>query len=136
RARRGQGICSQLTGPVAQSVEQRPFNPLVLGSSPSALTTYRAIIDQGATRGGRGRPRSAQVGRSGECLTAIRSQVHCRGWQGLFVLKRSLSVTIAGQRISLRSDADEAYVQLLADFVDEKIRDLQVSRSRAGAHEV
>jgi len=34
-------------------------------------------------------------------------------------------VTIAGQSYALKSDADEAYVQFLAGFVDEKIRDAQ-----------
>lgn len=51
-------------------------------------------------------------------------------------MKRSFAVTIAGQRISLKSDADEAYVQLLAEFVDEKIRELPPRSHAAGAHEV
>ncbi len=34
-------------------------------------------------------------------------------------------MTIAGQSYALKSDADEAYVQFLAGFVDEKIRDAQ-----------
>ncbi len=51
-------------------------------------------------------------------------------------MKKAVAVTIAGQRISLKSDADESYVQLLADYVDEKIRDLQPRAQRAGAHEL
>jgi cell division protein ZapA (FtsZ GTPase activity inhibitor) len=40
-------------------------------------------------------------------------------------LKRSVAVTIAGQRFTLKSDADEAYVQGLATLVDQKMRDVQ-----------
>jgi cell division protein ZapA len=40
-------------------------------------------------------------------------------------LRRSIAVQIAGQSYALKSDADEAYVQFLAGFVDEKIREVQ-----------
>lgn len=50
-------------------------------------------------------------------------------------MKRSVAVTIAGHKISLKSDADEAYVQLLADCVDERIRELQRRSLRAGLQE-
>ncbi|MFI5289882.1 MAG: cell division protein ZapA [Polyangia bacterium] len=39
--------------------------------------------------------------------------------------KRSFAVTIAGQRYTIKSDADEAYVHALAGVVDEKIREVQ-----------
>jgi cell division protein ZapA len=51
-------------------------------------------------------------------------------------LKRSVAVTIAGQRISLKSDADDAYVQLLADTVDGRMRELQKRSQKAGVAEV
>ncbi len=40
-------------------------------------------------------------------------------------MKRSVAVTIAGQRLTLKSDAEEAYVQALAGVVDEKMREVQ-----------
>ena len=40
-------------------------------------------------------------------------------------MKRSVAVTIAGQRYTIKSDAEEAYVQSLADLVDQKVRDVQ-----------
>lgn len=51
-------------------------------------------------------------------------------------MKRSFAVTIAGQRISLKSDADESYVQLLAELVDEKVRELGPRGARSSASEV
>ncbi len=39
--------------------------------------------------------------------------------------KRSITVTIAGQPYSIRSDAEEAYVHALARLVDSKIREVQ-----------
>jgi cell division protein ZapA (FtsZ GTPase activity inhibitor) len=40
-------------------------------------------------------------------------------------VKRSVAVTIAGQRFTLKSDADESYVQSLAGLVDEKMREVE-----------
>lgn len=40
-------------------------------------------------------------------------------------MKRSVAVTIAGQRFTFRSDAEEAYVERLAGQVDARIRELQ-----------
>ena len=40
-------------------------------------------------------------------------------------MKRSVAVTIAGQRYTIKSDADEAYVHSLAELVDEKMREIQ-----------
>ena len=37
--------------------------------------------------------------------------------------KRSVSVTIAGQRLPVRTDADEAYVRKLARFVDQRLEE-------------
>lgn len=49
---------------------------------------------------------------------------------------RSVAVTIAGKRISLKSDADEGYVQLLAEHVDGKMRELMGRSRQAGGHDV
>jgi len=38
-------------------------------------------------------------------------------------LKRSVTVDIAGQKFTLKTDADEGYVKSLARFVTEKIDD-------------
>lgn len=38
---------------------------------------------------------------------------------------RSFAVTIAGQRYTIKSDADAAYVQALASRVDARIREVQ-----------
>jgi cell division protein ZapA len=40
-------------------------------------------------------------------------------------LKRSVAVRIAGQRYTIKSDAEETYVQSLAELVDDKIRRVQ-----------
>ena len=41
--------------------------------------------------------------------------------------KRSVTVTIAGQRYHLRSDADEAHVRRIAELVEERFRKAQRS---------
>jgi cell division protein ZapA len=40
-------------------------------------------------------------------------------------MKRSVAVTIAGQRYTIKSDADEAYVHSLAGVVNDKIKEVQ-----------
>lgn len=40
-------------------------------------------------------------------------------------MKRSVAVTIAGQRYTIKSDAEEAYVQSLAQIVDDKVKEVQ-----------
>ena len=40
-------------------------------------------------------------------------------------MKRAVTVTIAGQRYSLRSDAEDREVRALAEYVDGKIREVQ-----------
>ncbi|HXU82382.1 MAG TPA: cell division protein ZapA [Polyangia bacterium] len=40
-------------------------------------------------------------------------------------MKRQVTVQIAGQRYTLRSDADEDSVKQLASYVDGRIRDIQ-----------
>jgi cell division protein ZapA len=40
-------------------------------------------------------------------------------------LKRSIAVTIAGQRYTIKSDAEESYVHSLATLVDDKIKQVQ-----------
>lgn len=39
-------------------------------------------------------------------------------------MKQTVEVEIAGQKLVIRSDEGPAYVQALADFVDEQIREL------------
>ena len=51
-------------------------------------------------------------------------------------MKRSFAVRIAGQRYPLKSDADEGYVNALASFVDEKIREVQRATKQVATHEV
>jgi cell division protein ZapA len=51
-------------------------------------------------------------------------------------LKRSVAVSIAGQRFTLKSDAEEAYVHSLASLVDEKIREVQRGAKTAPPHAV
>ena len=51
-------------------------------------------------------------------------------------MKRSVAVTIAGQRYTIKSDAEEAYVQSLADLVDAKVREVQRAAKAAPAHAV
>jgi cell division protein ZapA len=40
-------------------------------------------------------------------------------------LKRSVAITVAGQRYTIKSDAQDSYVQALAGQVDARIKDLQ-----------
>ena len=40
-------------------------------------------------------------------------------------MKRSVAVTIAGQRYTIKSDAEESYVQSLAQMVDDKVKEVQ-----------
>jgi cell division protein ZapA len=45
-------------------------------------------------------------------------------------MKRDLTIEIAGQALTIRSDEGEAYVHSLASFVDGKVREL--SRGQSG----
>jgi cell division protein ZapA len=45
-------------------------------------------------------------------------------------MKRELTIHIAGQALTIRSDEDEAYVARLASSVDSKIR--EISRGQPG----
>ena len=51
-------------------------------------------------------------------------------------LKRSVAVTIAGQHYTIKSDAEEAYVQSLASLVDQKVREVQRGAKTAAPHAV
>jgi cell division protein ZapA len=51
-------------------------------------------------------------------------------------VKRSVAVNIFGQRFTLKSDADDAYVQSLAALVDEKMREVQRAAKTATPHAV
>ena len=42
-------------------------------------------------------------------------------------MKRSVTVDVAGQKLQLRTDADERYVASLAEFVSEKIGEVKAS---------
>ena len=48
--------------------------------------------------------------------------------------KNSLVVHIAGQRFSVRSDADEAYVQALAKYVDERLDEVHKGSRMVAPH--
>ena len=48
--------------------------------------------------------------------------------------KNSLVVHIAGQRFSVRSDADEAYVQALAEYVDERLDEVHKGSRMVAPH--
>jgi len=39
-------------------------------------------------------------------------------------MKRDISIDVAGQTLTIRSDEDEAYVRALATFVDRKVQEL------------
>jgi len=39
-------------------------------------------------------------------------------------MKRVVDVEIMGQKFSVKSDADENYIRTVADYVDEKLREL------------
>jgi cell division protein ZapA len=56
--------------------------------------------------------------------------------EGSPTLKRSVAVTIAGQRYTIKSDAEEAYVHALASLVDHKVREVQRGAKAAPAHAV
>lgn len=51
-------------------------------------------------------------------------------------MKRSVSVTIAGQKYVLKSDADEGYVHSLAAMVDEKMRQLARGTKQVATHQL
>jgi cell division protein ZapA len=51
-------------------------------------------------------------------------------------MKRSVTLSIAGQKLALRTDADEAYLRRLAEFVDGRIRDLAATKGGIASHDV
>ena len=51
-------------------------------------------------------------------------------------LKRSIAVTIAGQRYLLRSDEDDQYVRQLASLVDQRFRAVQSSTKQVSTHAI
>jgi cell division protein ZapA len=51
-------------------------------------------------------------------------------------MKRSVAVTIAGQRYTIKSDAEEAYVHSLAGLVDERMKTVQRAAKTAPPHAV
>jgi cell division protein ZapA len=51
-------------------------------------------------------------------------------------VKRSVTVEVAGQRLTLRTDADEGYVESLAEFVNEKLGEVKASSRTSSTHVV
>ncbi len=49
-------------------------------------------------------------------------------------MKRSVTVDVAGQKLQLRTDADEAYVASLAEYVNEKIGEVKASSRTYSTH--
>jgi cell division protein ZapA len=49
-------------------------------------------------------------------------------------VKRSVTVEVAGQKLTLKTDADEAYVQALAAFVTGKIGEVKSSSRTFSTH--
>ena len=51
-------------------------------------------------------------------------------------MKRSVGVEIAGQRYAIRTDADEAYVNALARYVDGKVAEAKRATRTVSTHQV
>ena len=49
-------------------------------------------------------------------------------------MKRSVVVEVAGQKLSLRTDADEDYIKSLAELVNEKIAEVKASSRTLSTH--
>jgi cell division protein ZapA (FtsZ GTPase activity inhibitor) len=49
-------------------------------------------------------------------------------------VKRSVTVEVAGQKMTLRTDAEEAYVSSLADIVNRKIGEVKASSRALSTH--
>jgi cell division protein ZapA len=49
-------------------------------------------------------------------------------------VKRSVVVEVAGQKLSLRTDADEGYIQSLAGLVNEKMAEVKASSRTLSTH--
>jgi cell division protein ZapA len=49
-------------------------------------------------------------------------------------VKRSVTVEVAGQKFTLKTDASEAYVESLAAFVTEKIAEVKTSTRTFSTH--
>ena len=50
--------------------------------------------------------------------------------------KRSVSLNIAGQRLSIRTDKDAEYLQRLVDYVDTAIEELRTNAKSASTHQL
>jgi cell division protein ZapA len=48
--------------------------------------------------------------------------------------KRSVTVEVAGQKFSLKTDGDEAYIKSLAEFVSDKITEARASGRTFSTH--
>jgi cell division protein ZapA len=49
-------------------------------------------------------------------------------------VKRSVTLEVAGQRFTLRTDADQGYLDALAAFVNEKIGEVKTSTRTFSTH--
>jgi cell division protein ZapA len=49
-------------------------------------------------------------------------------------VKRSVTVEVAGQRFTIRTDADQSYLDSLAAFVNEKIGEVKTSTRTFSTH--
>lgn len=49
-------------------------------------------------------------------------------------MKRSVVVEVAGQKLSLRTDAEEDYIKSLAELVNEKIAEVKASSRTLSTH--
>jgi cell division protein ZapA len=50
--------------------------------------------------------------------------------------KASVSVTMGGQKLAIRSEHPEAYIRALADYVNQKVGDLQRHSKSAGGQQL
>lgn len=49
-------------------------------------------------------------------------------------MKRSVTVEVAGQKFTLRTDADQSYLDILAAFVNEKMGEVKTSTRTFSTH--
>ena len=50
--------------------------------------------------------------------------------------KRPITLSVAGQKLALRTDADEGYVARLAEFVDTRVKETAAARGGVASYEV
>lgn len=50
--------------------------------------------------------------------------------------KRPITLSVAGQKLALRTDADEGYVARLAEFVDTRVKETAAARGGVASYDV